>query len=47
MRTGAGWRAYGPGEMACAAEVVALRALGFSLAQVARVLEGNPARWKR
>ena len=41
-RTGAGWRAYGPGEMARAAEVVALRALGLSLAQVARVLEGNP-----
>ena len=43
VRTGAGWRAYGPGEMARAAEVVALRALGLSLAQVARVLEGNPA----
>jgi len=42
-RTGAGWRAYGPGEMARAAEVVALRALGLSLAQIARVLEGDPA----
>ncbi len=40
--TGAGWRAYGPGEMARAAEVVALRALGLSLAQIARVLEGDP-----
>ncbi len=43
MRTGAGWRAYGPGEMARAAEVAALRALGLSLAQIARVLEGDPA----
>ncbi len=42
-RTGAGWRAYGPDEMARAAEVVALRALGLSLAQIARVLEGDPA----
>ena len=43
VRTGAGWRAYGPGEMARAAEVVALRVLGLSLAQIARVLEGDPA----
>jgi len=42
-RTGAGRRAYGPGEMARAAEVVALRALGLSLAQIARVLAGDPA----
>ncbi len=42
IRTAAGWRAYGPDEMARAAEVVALRALGLSLAQVARVQEGNP-----
>lgn len=41
-RTPAGWRAYGPGEMARAAEVVALRQLGLSLAQVARVLAGDP-----
>lgn len=42
-RTGAGWRAYGPGEMARATEVSALRALGLSLARIARVLEGDPA----
>ena len=42
IRTAAGWRAYGPDEMARAAEIAALRALGFSLAQVARVLEGDP-----
>ena len=41
VRTAAGWRAYGPGEMARAAEIAALRALGLSLAQVARVLEGD------
>ena len=42
VRTAAGWRAYGPGEMARAREIAVLRALGLSLAQVARVLEGDP-----
>lgn len=41
VRTSAGWRAYGPDEMARAAEIAALRALGLSLAQVARVLKGD------
>ena len=41
VRTAAGWRAYGPPEMARAAEIVALRQLGLSLSQVARVLGGN------
>lgn len=41
-RTAAGWRVYGPDEMTRAGEIVALRALGLSLAQVERVLEGNP-----
>ncbi len=40
-RTAAGWRVYGPDEMARAAEVVALRALDLSLAQVAQVLQGD------
>ncbi|MFT3722533.1 MAG: MerR family transcriptional regulator [Hyphomonadaceae bacterium] len=40
-RTPAGWRTYGPAEMVRAEEIVALRALGFSLAQVARVLSGD------
>jgi DNA-binding transcriptional MerR regulator len=40
-RTSAGYRLYGPDELARAAEVVALRALGLSLAQVARVLSGG------
>lgn len=42
VRSAAGWRVYGPAEMARAAEIAALRALGFSLAQVARVLKGDP-----
>ena len=41
VRSGAGWRTYGPAEMARAAEIAALRALGLSLAQVARVLGGD------
>jgi DNA-binding transcriptional MerR regulator len=41
-RTAAGYRAYGPAEMVRASEIVALRALGLGLAQVARVLEGDP-----
>jgi DNA-binding transcriptional MerR regulator len=40
-RTEAGWRSYGPAEMQRAGEVVALRALGLSLAQVASVLKGE------
>jgi len=40
-RNAAGWRSYGPADMQRAADVVALRALGFSLAQVARVMEGK------
>ncbi len=42
LRSAAGWRAYGPAEMRRAGEIAALRALGFSLAQVARVLNGDP-----
>jgi DNA-binding transcriptional MerR regulator len=42
VRSAAGWRAYGPDEMGRAGEIAALRALGFSLAQVARVLQGDP-----
>jgi DNA-binding transcriptional MerR regulator len=41
IRTAAGWRAYGPDEIARAADIAALRALGLGLAQVARVLEGD------
>jgi len=40
-RTAAGWRVYGPDEMARAGQVVALRALGLSLTQVAQVLGGQ------
>lgn len=41
IRTAAGWRAYGPDQMARAAQIVGLHALGFSLAQVGRVLTGD------
>ena len=41
-RTPAGWRAYGPDEMARAAEIVALRKLGLSLLQIERLLKGEP-----
>jgi DNA-binding transcriptional MerR regulator len=41
-RTAAGWRVYGPDEIARAAEIIALRALGLSLAQIARVLGDDP-----
>jgi DNA-binding transcriptional MerR regulator len=40
-RTAAGWRAYGPDDMRRAADIAALRALGFSLAQVAQALNGD------
>ncbi len=42
-RTEAGWRAYGPDDMARAGEIVTLRRLGLNLVQVARVLDGNAA----
>ncbi len=42
LRTAAGWRTYGPDQMARAAEIAALRSLGLSLAGVGQVLEGEP-----
>ena len=41
LRTEAGWRAYGPDVMARAADLVALRAMGFSIAQMQRVVSGS------
>jgi DNA-binding transcriptional MerR regulator len=40
-RTPAGWRAYGPTEIARAADIVELRALGLSLSAVARIIAGD------
>lgn len=40
-RTAAGWRAYGPAEIARAAEIVELRALGLSLSEIARIFAGD------
>lgn len=42
VRTGAGYRAYGPAQMAAAAEIVTLRTLGLSLAQIAAAVGGDP-----
>jgi len=47
VRSEAGWRAYGPGEMARLGEIAALRALGLSLKKVERLLEGDPAGLER
>jgi DNA-binding transcriptional MerR regulator len=41
VRTAAGWRAYGPDQMARAREIATLRSLGLSLAQIGRVLSGD------
>jgi len=41
LRTSSGWRAYGQDEMARAGEIVAFRALGLSLTQIAQVLKGD------
>lgn len=41
IRSATGWRTYGPDEIARAAQIVALRALGLSLGQVGRVLGGG------
>jgi DNA-binding transcriptional MerR regulator len=40
-RTAAGWRTYGPEQMARAADIVELRALGVTLGEVARILGGD------
>jgi DNA-binding transcriptional MerR regulator len=40
-RTAAGYRIYSPDDMARAADIVALRALGLTLSQVEKVLEGD------
>ncbi|OYU68694.1 MAG: MerR family transcriptional regulator [Alphaproteobacteria bacterium PA2] len=40
-RTPAGWRAYGPDDLARVAEIAGLRGLGLSLRQVASVLAGD------
>lgn len=42
-RSPAGYRMYGPDDISRAAEIVALRALGLSLAQIDRVLNADPS----
>lgn len=46
-RTAAGWRAYGPDEMARVAEIVTLRALGLGLSQIASVFGNEPQALER
>jgi len=41
LRSTAGWRAYGPDQMARAAEIVGLRNLGLTLAEIGPVLAGG------
>ncbi|BBK35878.1 hypothetical protein STAQ_09560 [Allostella sp. ATCC 35155] len=41
VRTAAGWRVYGPEQMARASEIATLRALGLSIAEIGRVLGGD------
>ena len=41
VRSEAGWRTYGPAELARAAKIAHLRALGLSLAEVGRALNGD------
>lgn len=43
LRTEAGWRAYGPDQMARARDIAGLRRLGFSLAEIGEVLAGETA----
>lgn len=40
-RTSAGWRSYGPDDLKRVADIVSLRALGLSLGQIQRVLDGD------
>lgn len=42
LRSMAGWRTYGPSQMARAAEIASLRALGLSLAEIGKVVQGDP-----
>lgn len=42
VRTGAGWRTYGPDELSRAARIVALRGLDLSLGQIGDIIDGNP-----
>jgi DNA-binding transcriptional MerR regulator len=44
QRTGAGWRVYGPDELARLHQVLALRSLGLPLARIAELLAGKEGR---
>jgi DNA-binding transcriptional MerR regulator len=40
-RTAAGWRAYGPDQISCLHQVIALKSFGFSLSRIAELLAGG------
>ncbi|MEO0983798.1 MAG: MerR family transcriptional regulator [Pseudomonadota bacterium] len=40
-RTAAGWRVYGPEDVAALHKVAALKSIGFSLAEIARLIRGG------
>lgn len=42
LRTAAGWRAYGPAEIARLHQILALKGLGLPLARIAELLAGKP-----
>lgn len=44
LRTAAGWRAYGPAELAALHQVIALKRLGFPLARIAALTAGKAVR---
>ena len=47
LRTGAGWRLYGPTQIPRLHEVLALKGLGLTLAQIGAVLAGRPTELDR
>ena len=40
-RSASGWRVYGPVQIACLTQILALKALGLSLARIAELLRGS------
>ena len=42
LRTAAGWRAYGPEQIARLHQILALKSLGLPLARIAELLAGKP-----
>jgi DNA-binding transcriptional MerR regulator len=47
VRTSAGWRAYGPDQIARLHQIVALKRLGLPLERIAELLDGRPGAFDR